>query len=164
MVLATGQKCLWVAQHKKGKELRFCFGESGTAAEASCVEKVALDGVGGEEDRDCFGRLCVERAEIFKTRRSPDRAVVVEMLNSACFSRFLVSFKTVQPQCPGFFTFVASRPKQGSLRTAVTSSSCDVKIPFSRMSRRIGRDVSSIAARVWYILVTIERKEGAAVK
>lgn len=51
--------------------------------------------------------------------------------------------------------------RQRPLRSAMTTSACDVKIPFLRMSKKTAREVGSISARVWNI-VDIVRKGGVA--
>lgn len=53
--------------------------------------------------------------------------------------------------------------EQRSLIAAVTASACVVQVAFSMMSWETGREVSSICARVWYIVATVEREGGSAV-
>lgn len=76
----------------------------------------------------------MELAGKLRARRSWERATVVRFISSACFRGFL-SFEMMWRKFPGFLTFVLDRfgSKQKSLRTASSSSACDVEVAFSGM-------------------------------
>lgn len=73
-----------------------------------------------------------------------------------------MGFETIGQYPSDFYTFVSSRRmlKPVFLRTAVTFTACDVEIPFSRMPRETAREMSSISARVWYVVDMVRRRAG----
>lgn len=54
--------------------------------------------------------------------------------------------------------------KQESLLTVKSSSACDVEVAFSGLSRKTGREVSSIFAQAWYIVSMAQGREGVTVR
>lgn len=82
------------------------------------------------------------------------------------FSKLLVRSERVRRQRSGFLAFFLNRllSKQSCLRTAITSSACDLKAAFSRMWRETAMKASTISSRVWYSVGMVERGGGAVVE
>lgn len=76
-----------------------------------------------------------------------------------------MSFEKARRQSAGFFNLVLIRllSKQGSSRTAMTSSTCDVEVAYSRISRKTARILNSISALVWCSAGMVGRVGGVAV-
>lgn len=63
-------------------------------------------------------------------------------------------------------TFISDRSvlNQGSPRTLVAKSMCDLEAAFSRKSRGTGKEVCSILARLQYLADSLAKRKGVALK